>query len=135
MLNLGLNFVVIFSTMKLLTSSSQIVLISMGGNSNVAAMFRKKRVAMDVLRVKEPGKQFSSFEYVQIKTWASTVMNFLTETLGLKSVQVLNGPMVDLLNPSSRLEFKKYFDNNEIVDLLIPRNVPAHRWKLRPSNV
>lgn len=62
-------------------------------------------------------------------------MNFLTETLGLKSVQVLNGPMVDLLNPSSRLEFKKYFDNNEIVDLLVPRNVPAHGWKLRPSNV
>ena len=26
-------------------------------------MFRKKKVVMDVLRVKEPGKQFSSFNY------------------------------------------------------------------------
>lgn len=90
---------------------------------------------MDVLRVKEPGKQFSSFNYVECTTWAIEIITFLKVTLKLESVQVLNGPMVDLFDGYSRTEFKKYFNNNEIVDLLIPRNVPAHRWKLRPSNV
>lgn len=107
----------------------------MDGHCNRAAMFRKKKVVMDVLRVKEPGKQFSFFEYVEYTTWAVEIIIFLKETLGLESVQVLNGPTVDLLDGYSRTEFKKYFNNNEIVDLLIPRNIPAHRWKLRPSNV
>lgn len=88
-----------------------------------------------MLRVKEPGKQFSSFAYVQQITWAIEVVSFLTKTLRLESVQVLNGPMVDLFDPSSRMEFKKYFYSNEIVDLLIPRDVPVHGWKLRLANV
>ena len=96
-------------------------------------MFRKRQTK--ILRVKEPGKQFTSFEYAEYTTWAIEIITFLKGTLKLESVQVLNGPMVDLFDGYSRTEFKKYFKNNEIVDLLIPRNVPAHEWKLRSSNV
>lgn len=89
---------------------------------------REEKVVMDVLRVKEPGKQFTSFEYAEYTTWAIEIITFLKVTLKLESVQVyLNGQPVDLFDGYSRTEFKKYFNNNEIVDLLIPRNIPAHR--------
>jgi len=78
-------------------------------------MFRKKKVVMNVLRVKEPGKQFSSFKYVECTTWAVEIITFLKETLGLESVQVLNGPMVDLFDGYSRTEFKR----STIMKLLI----------------
>lgn len=98
-------------------------------------MFRKKNVVMQVLRVKEPGKQFLRYEYTQKITWAIEIITFLKETLGLESVQVLNGPMVDLFDGYSLTEFNDYFYDNEVVDLLIPKNVPTHEWKLRSSNV
>lgn len=107
----------------------------MDGHCNRAAMFRKKKVAMEVLRVKEPGKQFSFFEYVEYTTWPQEITLFLIVILKLESVQVLNGPMIDFSDLDSRPEFNDYFYANDIVDLLVPSDVPAHGWKLRPSNV
>ncbi len=98
-------------------------------------MFRKKKVVMQVLRVKEPGKQFSSFEYVEFVTWPFEIMDFLKRELLLESVQVFDGPIINLSDLDSRSEFNDYFYANDIVDLLVPSDAPAHEWKLQPSNV
>ena len=100
-------------------------------------MFRKKRMAAKVFRVKDAYMRLANWSYYNKSPknlrWAFQVMDFLKDDLGLKSVQIIDGPMVDLFDIDSRCEFETHFNNNQVVDILIPNTAPISGWKLQTS--
>lgn len=100
-------------------------------------MFRKKRMAAKVFRVKGAYMRLTNYSYYSNSPkkllWAFQVMDFLKDDLGLKSVQIVDGPTVDLFDIDSRCEFETHFNNNQVVDILIPNTAPISGWKLQTS--
>ncbi len=107
----------------------------MGGNSNVVVMFRKKQTK--VLRVKDGKKRLSNASYIWFSgelTYFDEILRFLKDDLNLESVRILDGPTIyNPPNPEYCDEFDSYFCDNEIVDILIPKETNLDGWTLQPS--
>ena len=101
-------------------------------------MFRKKRMAAKVFRVKGAYMRLTNYSYYSNSPkkllWAFQVMDFLKDDLGLKSVQIVDGPTIDIFDLDSRAEFEIYFNNNKIVDILVPSNISFSEWELREAS-
>lgn len=92
---------------------------------------------MQVFRVRDSYMRLVNWSYHNNSPkklfWAFQVMDLLKDDLGLKSVQIVDGPMVDLFDIDSRCEFEIHFNNNQAVDILIPNTAPISGWKLQTS--
>jgi len=95
-------------------------------------MFRKRQTK--ILRVKDGEKRLVNSDIPWELTSTAEVVMFLNRYLGLESVRILDGPTIyNPPNPEYCDEFDGYFCDNEIVDILIPKETNLDGWTLQPS--
>ena len=94
-------------------------------------MFRKKQTK--ILRLKDGEKRLVNSDIPWEVTYSYEVKSFLKDGLKLDSFQILNAGKIDLFDAESWVEFRSYFFNNEIVDILIPKETNLDGWTLQPS--
>lgn len=97
-------------------------------------MFRKKQ--LKILRVKDGKKRLSNADSDYgggELTYSSEVLSFLKNKLNLDSVHILDGSTIYIPDPDYCVEFDDYFWDNEMVDILVPKEVDLDGWELRES--